>query len=146
MFFIFWIKAVSPKLKKISDGTDPPQKKGHCVWGGVWSLRWKGFRLCLGPKNVHFLKMDHRNIFCEIVLLISCDIFWSTFTKLTYRRTYWTLTCQKTFNPFWKQVHGIVKPKISISKWTEGKWVNFKLIQVSLLGKKLYVKRVESLN
>ena len=27
MFFIFWIMIISPKLKKIFDGTDPPPKK-----------------------------------------------------------------------------------------------------------------------
>ena len=50
MFSIFWIKVVSPKLKKISDGTPPP-KKG-LFWGRVWSLKGKGFRVCLRPKEI----------------------------------------------------------------------------------------------
>ena len=33
MFFIFWINVVSPKLKKISDGTDRPKKNGHFLGG-----------------------------------------------------------------------------------------------------------------
>ena len=49
MFFIFWIMIISPKLKKIFDGTDPPQKRPF-FWGGVWGLKGKGFGVCLGPK------------------------------------------------------------------------------------------------
>ena len=48
MFFIFWIMIISPKLKKIFDGTDPP-KKGLFFWGGVWRLKVQGFGVCLGP-------------------------------------------------------------------------------------------------
>ena len=33
MFFIFWIMVVSPKLKKIFDGTPPPKKS--LFWGGA---------------------------------------------------------------------------------------------------------------
>ena len=38
MFFIFWIMIISPKLKKIFDGTDPPKK---AFLGG--SLPWNMF-------------------------------------------------------------------------------------------------------
>ena len=44
MFFIFWIMVVSPKLKKIFDGTYPlPKKKGLFWWGGVYRLKVEGF-------------------------------------------------------------------------------------------------------
>ena len=46
------INAVSPKLQKISDGTDPPPKKkriknGHFFLGG--GLKVQEFEVCLGP-------------------------------------------------------------------------------------------------
>ena len=47
MFFIFWIRIISPKLTKIFDGTEPPQKRPF-FWG-VWRLKVEGFGVCLGP-------------------------------------------------------------------------------------------------
>ena len=47
MFFIFWIMIISPKLKKIFDGTDPPTS--IFVGGRVYGLKGKGFGVCLGP-------------------------------------------------------------------------------------------------
>ena len=38
------------KIEKIFDGTDPPQKKGLFFWG-VYGLKGKGFRVCLGPRG-----------------------------------------------------------------------------------------------
>ena len=38
MFFIFWIMIISPKLKKIFDGTDPPPKK-RLFFGGSIGLK-----------------------------------------------------------------------------------------------------------
>ena len=42
IFFIFWSRVVSPKLKKISDDTDPPPKKAF-FWGGSRALKAKDF-------------------------------------------------------------------------------------------------------
>ena len=38
------------KIEKIFDGTTPPKKKAF--FGGVYGLKGKGFRVCLGPINI----------------------------------------------------------------------------------------------
>ena len=48
MLFIFWIRIISPKLKKIFAGTEPPQKRPF-FWRGVWRLKVERFGVCLGP-------------------------------------------------------------------------------------------------
>ena len=44
MFFIFWIIIISPKLKKIFDGTDPPQKNGF-FGGGSRGSKYKDLHM-----------------------------------------------------------------------------------------------------
>ena len=50
MFFIFWIMIISPKLKNIFDGTDPPPKKRPFEGGGSRGLKYKDLGYVSGRK------------------------------------------------------------------------------------------------
>ena len=56
------------KIEKNIWWNRPPPKK-VIFGGGVWSLRWKGFRLCLGPSSMFWFSLHIFKSTCCITLI-----------------------------------------------------------------------------
>ena len=74
MFFIFWIRIIFPKLKKIFDGTEPPQKRPWFkIWKTLkvsfWSIcnilvnTWSTLKYFTTNKNWRYRKMTKKCFF-----------------------------------------------------------------------------------
>ena len=135
MFFVFWIKVVSPKLKKYLMA-QIPSKKGRW-WEGIYRRRVQGFEVYLGPLHdllVHsnsFFIFERAIHFLHVARATLVEIFSSSKDKLEILQYVFKLSKQVTrtlqskydiksllmkFYIFWSNSHilGISAPKIDL--------------------------------